>query len=182
MSLKAKLISTVVSICLVIAMVTFGVIAAQSVSYSLNGVVFLADGVAATIYDGTVENGEFVESVDPSLKMKDIEITLTTDEEDLTELKESWQGLDLMFNEQGEPTVISFYIRNDNKGSELRVQSEVTALEGTNPNATIKVNNSDKILAVGESFKFEIKFEISNSDRNVNIENFQVSFTLSLVE
>ena len=180
MSLKTKLISSLVSICLVIAMVTFGVLAAQSVNYSLNGVVFLADGVAATIYDASVANGHFVSGIDPATKMKDFSVVLTSKEEDFADEKKSWENLDLEFNENGDPTIISFRIRNDNKQSKLRVQAEVKTLNLNN--AKIEVNNSNKTLDVNEYFKFEITFSILNPNFNVNIENFQILFTLSLVE
>ena len=183
MSLKMKLVSCVSAFIIVASLMLISVFAATNVTLNIGGnVTFQAVGVQATISQGVVANGTVADSAS---KMQ--AVTIDSENDGATALA-TWSGLELSFNEDGEPMTITFDITNNHTERDLEVS--ITNNIGTASNATMSVTSTsdDPVSAivipantsgVANSETITITFSVQDPDLSASIEGFTVGVTMT---
>ena len=175
MSNKAKLVSVIVSVLLVISLLTIGVFAAQNATINLGGTItFQAKDVQATISKAVVTNGTVT---DADNKM--LEVVLDADNDGATAIA-TWSGLDIVFDDSGDDVTIVFTITNDHGEKALVVTT--TQTDGTTDNATMTTTVTggtgtvaSNSIAVGESAEYTVTFHIIDQNTSASITGFNLA-------
>lgn len=180
MSIKKKLLITVASSCLVIAMLMVGVWALKNVSFSVGGdISFTATGINATISKGTLAGGSWFTSADADTKMQEVVLNTNKTQAEVASEFASWQGLNLLFNENGEDVTISFTIKNNSTTANDAISVFVSVGGGTMKNATASINKSAVVIAPDTTETFEITFSVTDTTANASLMGFQIGFEMS---
>lgn len=191
MKLKTKLITTIISSCLVLCLGVIGIFAVKTLNMSVGGnISFTADGITATISQGYLYNSAGTKYADSDVfvtggtseDMQPIKITNDKKESEYTSLIATWANLDLKFNPAGDDIVLKFTITNTMSAKTLPV--EVTANEGVDKNnnitLTVAPTTTDPIAASG-SREYSITFHISDKSVNASLTGFNIEFVLGTV-
>ena len=112
MSLKLKLITSISAFFLVLALLITGVFAARNLSFSFGGTINFegVNGNIDALITAEVTGTATPVTLDPiSIEQGDTEVTVP----------DSWQNLDLTFNENVENIVLSFTVTNRREDREL---------------------------------------------------------------
>ncbi len=183
MSLKMKLVSCVSAFIIVASLMLISVFAATNVTLNIGGnVTFQAVGVQATISQGVVANGTVADSAS---KMQ--AVTIDSENDGATALA-TWSGLELSFNEDGDPMTITFDITNNHTERDLEVT--ITNSIGTASNATMSVTSTSddpvsaivipaKTSDVANSETITITFSVQDPDLSASIEGFTVGVEMT---
>ncbi len=181
MKLKTKLCSTIVMFCLTIVTLMVGVWAVKSANVNIGGTLsFVAQGIEATISQGTMTNGTWQTASDATTKLKQIEITKDDTTSTLASKFSSWSGINLNFNENGDDITISFSITNNSDTNSIAVDVSTTYASATN--CTIAIDTSSATIDPNASQNFTLTMKITDKDINASMTNFTVVFTMNLVK
>ena len=182
MKSRFKIVMILSTLCLAIVMCTLGVFALLRVSLNLQGNVnFTADGVKATISQGTLSGGTNTGTA----TMKAVTINgnnnLTTVESNLA----TWEGFNLKFNENSQEIVISFKITNTHTTDYLEVSTSV--YYDTSSNVVITPSSSNTVLYPANSGttdeqQFYITIYLIDDNYDVAVNDFVVNLFLQKYE
>ena len=175
---KLKVIGLVSAMCFVVFMLTVGVLSLRNVDVNVGGSIqFNANGIMATVSDGVLSGS----SSNVTGKMQGFTVELNQEETAIQSALNSWSGLELQFNENGDDVTITFRVTNNHTTDYLQVSVNVNA--GTSTNATVGVNSNKKTLSPAgdgsNAFTYVITFHIENTDLNASISNFAISVNLT---
>ena len=114
MSLKAKIISCLITFFMVLSALIVGVFAVKQTNFNVGGNInFIATGINATISQGVLsDTGLWVDESDAEIKMQEIVLNTEKTRAEIQEEFTSWQDLNLLFGDLGEDVTIAFTITN----------------------------------------------------------------------
>jgi len=180
MKLKTKLIATISAFCLICVMLVVGIWALKNTSFNIGGKIdFTASGVNATVSAGVLEKGTHKTSSDATSKLKEFNILINDDQQDITDKSESWRDLSLLFNEDGEDVTITFSITNNNTAVDKFLNVAVDVKQGTPTNAEVSIDPTSASIAPTKSQEFVVTFHIENTDKDASLDGFELDFTLT---
>ena len=182
MKQKAKLVATLMAMCMVVSFAVIGILAVKTLNMSVGGnISFFAEGVSFTIGEGafyqtdkitpyagiTVQSGKLQGfAMNTNTKLADVETQIA-----------SWANLDLKLDNQGD-AVLKFNIKNDMSDKELYVLFEVTLGTNTNNNMNI-VCQTSQLIAPTDNKNIEITFDILDTSINAGLTGFKIDLVIS---
>ena len=174
MKQKTKLVVTVMAMCLVLTLGVFGILAVKTLNMSVGGnITFNASGINATISQGTLSStGSWVTAGDADAKLKEVKVTTDKTETQINSELATWQGLNLLFNKNGDNVTITFTITNNSASELLSISTSVTV--ATSKNASATIFPSSTILNSNKSQQFVITFSVDDKTINANLQEFEI--------
>ena len=141
MKYKAKLIATLMTMCLVLSFAVIGILAVKTLNMSVGGnISFTADGVSFTVGNGVFyesnKTTEYTGITSQSGKLQGFAMNTNTKLADVEDEIASWTGLELALDSRGD-AVLKFNIKNDMSTKKLYVLFTVS--EGTNTNNNMEI-------------------------------------------
>ena len=188
MSLKLKLITSISAFFLVLALLITGVFAARNLSFSFGGTINFegVNGNIDALITAEVTGTATPVTLDPiSIEQGDTEVTVP----------DSWQNLDLTFNENVENIVLSFTVTNrredrgllctlyakgiiiDGSGTNVPDEPFYGEFSGTTMGTVGEYTFGDFRLASGENKTFG--FSLIINDKFSPIDNTNIDFKFS---
>ena len=163
MSLRAKLVTTIAALCMVLCLLGVGVWAAATGTVNLGGTVsFVAEDVDATV------TADF-EHVKTAIAQKSVTFDSTTTDEDMTE---DWTGLDLTFANKTEDIVITVVVTNNNAERALGVTFTDKTDDAKNFEVSIKKGENaltaQDTVAKNSSATYTITLHITDNNNSVS--------------
>lgn len=180
MALKTKLITAIISFCLVLALISVGVWAVQSASVTLGGsVTFTATDVYCDV-TGQIEN---MDGSAPTLSKLSWANGVKPNDASFA----TWQSNPLAFDKNG--TAITFTITIKNNSSERYIKASFTdtavATNGLGKaimfDGTAYTSGSEVQIPVNQAKSFVITFSLTNGLDN-SITDAPYSYSMSLVD
>ena len=182
MKQKAKLVATLMAMCMVVSFAVIGILAVKTLNMSVGGnISFFAEGVSFTISNGafyqtdktTAYNGITTQTN----KLQGFAMNTNTKLADVENQIASWTNLDLRLDNQGD-AVLKFNIKNDMSDKQLYVLFEVTLGTNTNNNMNIVCETSQLIYPT-ENKNIEITFDILDMNINAGLTGFAINLCIS---
>ena len=177
MKAKAKLISTIVAMCLVITLGVFGILAVKTLNMSVGGnITFSADGLSLEVSQGvfkTDDDAEYTNITTQSGKLQAFAIDTNTKLSDIQDKIDSWTNLELTLDSKGD-AILHFSVTNK-MTTPLYVYVATTLGTNTNNNMNLTVSPNGTQIGAGLTTNFEITFDIIDTSINAGLEGFNVS-------
>ena len=181
---KTKLITTIISMCLVLCFAAIGVLAVKTLNMSVGGnISFSADGVEFQVSDGGFKTtaGATYENINSDdTKLKGFEMNTNTKQSDIQSKIDSWTNLNLVLNSQGD-AVLTFTVTNIMTSNDLYVYISVDLGTNLNDNMNIISNTTNQKIEYGtnNTFTFEITFVVLDTSINAGLTGFNISVDFS---
>ena len=190
MSIKAKLISLIITFMLLINLLTVGVFAVKNTSFDVGGYIkFTVKGIEATISltDKGLTDAILLDGTTAGVDvMKPIIIDNDKTEKDILNQFSTWTGFDLAFKEGKSTATIELEITNTS--SDENNYLDITALTDATikNNASLKVANNaggnTALLGKGDSATFTITFSAIDDEYNASLNGFVVDFSMQKLD
>ena len=181
MKFKTKLVSILALFAVFFSFMIVGVLAVKTTNFNVGGNInFRATGINAVISQGTLNNALWVDESEAENKLKEIILNTYKTGEEIEEEFLSWQGLNLMFNENGEDATITFSITNTSEHEEyFSVNSSVN--QGSSTNATADILPKSVVIAPGNTQDYTITFSVTDPEINASILDFKIDLDMQLI-
>ena len=182
MKYKAKLIATLMTMCLVLSFAVIGILAVKTLNMSVGGnISFTADGVSFTVGNGVFyesnKTTEYTGITSQSGKLQGFAMNTNTKLADVQDEIATWAGLELNLDSRGD-SVLKFNIKNDMSDKHIYVTFAVTLGTNTNNNMNIVAPTSEEIYPT-ENKNIEITFDILDMNINAGLKGFKIDITIS---
>ena len=181
LKLRAKLIATIMSMCLVITLGVFGILAVKTLNMSVGGnITFSADGLSLEVFDGefkTTNDLDYSNITTQEGKLQGFVLNTDTKQSDIQSKIDSWTNLELTLDSKGD-AVLHFAVKN-NMATPLYVYIVTNLGENTNDNMDILVSPNGTEIAAGVKTNFEITFDILDDTINAGLKGFNVAVTFA---
>ncbi len=185
---KKKFISSIVGYAflfvLLSCLVGYGAWAILNANFNLGGnISFEANNILATISAGQVSGGTLTDSAS---KLQ--AITINTTDNGQTAMQ-TWNNLDLHFNDNGDDVTITFTITNNHTEKALLV--EVGEITGTKTNATVSVTadgeSAESVVipansGTPSSVEYVVTFSVTEKDKSASITGFSIPISMENAE
>ena len=177
MKAKAKLISTIVAMCLVITLGVFGILAVKTLNMSVGGnITFSADGLSLEVSQGvfkTDDDAEYTNITTQSGKLQAFAIDTNTKLSDIQDKIDSWTNLELTLDSKGD-AILHFSVTNK-MTTPLYVYIATSLGTNTNNNMNLTVSPNGTQISAGATTAFEITFDIIDTSINAGLAGFSVA-------
>ena len=185
MKYKAKLIATLMTMCLVLSFAVIGILAVKTLNMSVGGnISFTADGVSFTVGNGVFyesnKTTEYTGITSQSGKLQGFAMNTNTKLADVQDEIATWAGLELNLDSRGD-SVLKFNIKNDMSDKHIYVTFAVTLGTNTNNNMNIVAPTTEEIYPT-ENKNIEITFDILDMNINAGLTGFKIDITISDTE
>ena len=171
MTLKAKLISSILAFIMVASLMMVGIFASPTVTLQMGGnVSFSANGVYADITGNIVGTQDHPTGSPLQLSTISIDYTNTETEVDLSGTNSDWTTMPLTFDENGSEITVTMNIQN--KASDRAIK--VTITDNTNienvtvarayNNLTFSSNTNTQTINSGESGSYTFKLSVDSQN------------------
>ena len=182
MKYKAKLIATLMTMCLVLSFAVIGILAVKTLNMSVGGnISFTADGVSFTVGNGVFyesnKTTEYTGITSQSGKLQGFAMNTNTKLADVQDEIATWAGLELNLDSRGD-SVLKFNIKNDMSDKQIYVTFAVTLGTNTNNNMNIVAPTTEEIYPT-ENKNIEITFDILDMNINAGLTGFKIDITIS---
>ena len=182
MKYKAKLVATLMTMCLVLSFAVIGILAVKTLNMSVGGnISFTADGVSFTVGNGVFyesnKTTEYTGITSQSGKLQGFAMNTNTKLSDVQDEIATWAGLELNLDSRGD-SVLKFNIKNDMSDKQIYVTFAVTLGTNTNNNMNIVAPTTETIVAT-ENKNIEITFDILDMNINAGLKGFKIDITIS---
>ena len=182
MKYKAKLIATLMTMCLVFSFAVIGILAVKTLNMSVGGnISFSADGVSFTVGNGVFyesnKTTEYTGITSQSGKLQGFAMNTNTKLADVQDEIATWAGLELNLDSRGD-SVLKFNIKNDMSDKQIYVTFAVTLGTNTNNNMNIVAPTTEEIYPT-ENKNIEITFDILDMNINAGLTGFKIDITIS---
>ncbi len=179
MTLKTKLISTIVACCLIVGMLITGIYAASTGSVSIGGTVSFE---ATDIYAQVSGN---VSGTNENINLQTL--NWSASQVPTAEQFESWSNMIISFAHKSTPIEIEIEVKNlsDERSLYVDLQDNIQEMENINKGLTLDGENYSNsvvtLLPNSNAITFTISFEIANANLSVHNVDFRYIMILNNV-
>ncbi len=183
MSLKAKLISTISAMCLVIALVSVGVWAASTATVNLSGTLTFS---ATDVYCDVSGTFAGMKDTAPSLDTLKWDSKSTAANTPTSGNVSTWAGNALNFQDDGTAITLTITIKNNSSERAITVSLTDTATATTGLGKAITYGGSaytsgaSQTIAKSGTATFVITFSLSDANLDTTVTNAPYAYTLTL--
>ena len=182
MNQKTKLIATLMSMCLVLALGVIGILAVRTLNMKIGGnITFNAEGIAFTVGEGKFYEDDattlYTGISSQTGKMQGFSMDTDTKLTDVSAAIATWTDLELGLDNRGD-SILKFNVSNDMDDSDLNIIFIVVYGENINENMEI-VSSTTETIAGGSNKNISIKFDICDMNINAGIEDFEIKLTFT---
>ena len=179
MKLKTKLIATLMSLCLVVALGVIGIFAVKTLNMSVGGnITFTADGISFTVGNGKFYQAEtsteYANITNQTGKLQGFAMNTNTKLSDVQGKIDSWSGLELALDSKGDAE-LKFTVTNNMATEAIYLNISINLGTNTNDNMNIVVTPSVPTINANQSQEVSILFDILDTNINAGLTGFEVA-------